>query len=374
MKACWLTSFCLLLILHSGCKNTSANEHSQITSDKNATPLTCTLYTNLKTISAKNILFGHQDALAYGIGWEAQPFRTDVCDVTENHPAVFGWDIGHIGDSLNIDGVDFKKMTDWIKEVYYKNGISTISWHHRNPLNDSSCWNTAKVIDQILPGGKLNAKYTNELDLLAAFFHSLTDSSGNSIPVIFRPFHEMNQFWFWWGTRSCSDEEFIQLWQYTADYLRNTKNVHNVLLCYSPSRFKTTQSYMSRYPGDSYVDILGLDYYNSLSAPEEKQLMISQLENLVDLAHEKNKIAALTETGYQGIENENWWTECFAPVLFASSKTDDLLYVLVWRNSNTSHFFAPYAGQQSADDFRKFEKNPRTMFLDDMPKIYNKVN
>lgn len=45
------------------------------------------LYANLQRLSGKGILFGHQDALAYGVHWKAEPGRSDVHISSENFKA-----------------------------------------------------------------------------------------------------------------------------------------------------------------------------------------------------------------------------------------------------------------------------------------------
>lgn len=105
-------------------------------SDKNATPETVNLYQNLILLQEKGFLFGHQDDLAYGVKWRYEDGRSDIKDVTGDYPALYGWDLGGIEHqkSNNIDGVPFKKMKNWIKEIYDRGGVSTISWHMDNPL------------------------------------------------------------------------------------------------------------------------------------------------------------------------------------------------------------------------------------------------
>ena len=61
--------------------------------DKKATPETQKLYKNLQALTQKGILFGHQDDLAYGVKWRYEEGRSDVKDVTNDYPAVYGWDL-----------------------------------------------------------------------------------------------------------------------------------------------------------------------------------------------------------------------------------------------------------------------------------------
>ncbi|MCK5105452.1 MAG: hypothetical protein KAR17_21660 [Cyclobacteriaceae bacterium] len=76
--------------------------------DKKATKKTKALYANLQVISTQGVLFGHQDDLAYGIGWKEEKGRSDVKDVCGSYPALYGWDVSKLGNTINIDSVNFE--------------------------------------------------------------------------------------------------------------------------------------------------------------------------------------------------------------------------------------------------------------------------
>jgi beta-mannanase len=99
--------------------------------------------------------------------------------------------------------------------------VITISWHLNNPLTGKSAWDPAPgTVESILPGGEKNALYKSWLDKVAAFMLDLKGKNGEYIPVIFRPFHELNGSWFWWGKDNCSPEEFKTPVSFTEVYLR----------------------------------------------------------------------------------------------------------------------------------------------------------
>ena len=77
-----------------------------------------------------------------------------------------------------------------------------------------------------------------------------------------------------------------------------------------------------------------------------------------------NKVIAVTETGYEGIPDAKWWTGTLLPAL----EKYPLAYVLVWRNARekVTHYYAPYPGQTSAEDFVEFYNNPKTLFAADV--------
>ena len=190
--------------------------------DPNATEATRTLYENLKKVSKGNLLFGHEDALAYGLNADGTRWineiddRSDVKSVTGSHPAVYGWDIGRLelpDSSANIDDVNFEHMKRWIQEGYERGGLITISWHANNPASRGDTWDTSeRPVGKIIPGGSHHEEYKKWLDRVAAFFLDLKDSDGAFIPVVFRPYHEHTGSWFWWGRSHCTAAEYVALW------------------------------------------------------------------------------------------------------------------------------------------------------------------
>ncbi len=361
------------LLLTSSCSMKNPGESTGfITADKNATPETKALFGNLMKYQDQSLMFGHQDDLAYGVGWWADDFRSDVHDVTGQYPAVFGWDAGEIGQERNIDSVSFKKMQDWMIRVYEEGGINTLSCHLDNPVTGGTAWDKTRAVYAILPGGEKHDFYKSVLNDLATFIRGIKTSEGTPVPIIFRPFHELNGGWFWWGRGNCTPGEFTALFRFTVEYLRDEKGLHNLLYCYSTDRFKDEADYMERFPGEEYVDLLGYDDYHSFSTKESIPEGIKSLRTLVLLGERMNKPTALTETGLQAIPIQNWWTDYVLKPIKSDSIARKITYMLVWRNADTSHHYAPYPGHPSAPGFREFGKDEFTWFLDDLPEMYGK--
>ncbi|HTQ26723.1 MAG TPA: glycosyl hydrolase [Puia sp.] len=346
-----------------------ATSQTSLPVDKQATLETVNLYNHLRKIPDKGFMMGHQDDLAYGVGWKYEEGRSDIHDVTGDYPAVYGWELGRIelDQPANLDGVPFAKMKKFIREGYDRGGVITISWHLNNPLTGKTAWDPAAgTVASILPGGAKHELYKSWLDKIAAFLLDLKGSRGEYIPVIFRPFHELNGSWFWWGGKNCSPDEIKQLYRFTESYLRDEKHVHQLLFAFNTDRFADVQAYLERYPGDEWVDITGFDIYqgNSIKRNEDFRAELDKsLTTLDAIAREKDKIPALTEFGYNGLPDSIWWTTVLLPVL----QSHRLAYALAWRNAgaeNGGHyeFYVPYAGQASAADFRKFYQAAATLF------------
>ncbi len=343
--------------------------------DAKATRETVNLYRNLKKNLSKGILIGHQDDYAYGVNWKYEAGRSDIKEVTGDYPGVLGCELGRIELDWNkdLDGVPFDSTRHYIQQAYARGSIITISWHLNNPYTGKTAWDPADgTVAAILPNGEKNAFYTTWLDKVAAFMQSLKGKNGEAIPVVFRPFHELNGSWFWWGKNNCTADELKQLYQFTEHYLRDVKGVHNLLYAYNTDRFATQEEYMERYPGDEYVDVLGFDIYQKggIAANDAfiKDLDTS-LATIETIAKQHNKIPALTEFGYNEVPDSNWWTN----VLWQGLKNHHIAYALAWRNAGDKgngerEYWMPYKGQQSAADFVRFYQLPKTLFAKDAAK------
>lgn len=350
-------------------KSHSSDSPSQL-SDPMATPMAVALYRNLNDLATDHVLLGHQDALAYGMGWKGEVFRTDINDVLGDHPAVFGWDLGHLGDEENIDGVPFEDMLKWAIAAYEKGGISTFSWHMRNYAIGGSSWDRDSCVEACLPGGEVHELYLEKLNLAADFFASLKNEKGELIPVIFRPFHEMTGSWFWWGKGNCSARQYTELFRFTIDYLRNVHNLHQLIIAYSPDKFLTADQYMEFYPGDDYVDVMALDDYQGFRSRESSVQTVNRLVIMDSLSTSHNKLMAVSETGLETIPNEKWFTEVVLSTLNANASTRQVAWILFWRNGRPDHFYAPYPGHASAPDFMEFMNHELMLSLSELPDLY----
>ena len=343
-------------------------------SDKNATPETVNLYQNLILLQEKGFLFGHQDDLAYGVKWRYEDGRSDIKDVTGDYPALYGWDLGGIEHqkSNNIDGVPFKKMKNWIKEIYDRGGVSTISWHMDNPLTMKNSWDTTPgSLRSILPNGEKHQLYLSWLDQAAQFLGNLKGSDGKKIPILYRPFHELTGNWFWWCKNNASAQEFKEIWRFTIHYLRETKKLNNLIIVYNTADFKSKEEFLEYYPGDDVVDVLSFDKYQYTNPVTDSSFITevqNQLKIMNDVAVEHQKPMAIAETGYEQIPYENWWTKTLTEAI----GNYKISFVLLWRNHGWQeqekklHYYAPYKGQLSEKDFIEFYNSPKTCFQKDI--------
>ena len=102
----------IVLLLFSILINTPLLAVKTVPADSKATKETVRLYQNLMKLQKKGIMFGHQDALAYGHGWYSEEGRSDVKDACGDYPAVYGWELGNLelNDMFSLDSIYFDRI------------------------------------------------------------------------------------------------------------------------------------------------------------------------------------------------------------------------------------------------------------------------
>lgn len=364
-----------------------ATSNLQIVDDK-ATKETASLFAYLKNVAQTNLLFGHQNATSQGVTFtKTDGKHSDIYNAVGAYPAVFGWDtLAMTGDEGTFD-----ELVVWIQEAAKQNGMITISAHMPNFVtggnyNDLS----GNPVQEILKEGSHGQKaFLAYLDEFARLAKTAKDEEGQFIPIMFRPFHENTGGWFWWGATSCTAEEYIKLYRYTVEYLRDEKGVHNLLYIYSPNgHFTDQEEYLTRYPGDNYVDIIAFDAYHDKPQYNDgwMEKLIRDCQVIVELAEERGKIATISEVGVRwdgqnGIAPKNntiinWYTQVLDKIM-KDEKASQIAYMLVWRNGTPSHFWVPYRNHptlghhEMLDDFITYYNNDYTVFSDRLQKVYD---
>ncbi|MBN2155569.1 MAG: hypothetical protein JW776_05970 [Candidatus Lokiarchaeota archaeon] len=346
-------------------------------SDHNATQNTKDLFFHLADLTDQ-VLFGHQDTNFYGLDatdpdnltiwsdWDNFT-RSDVFTLTGFYPAVYGFDIFNSTTHI-IPG---------IKAAFERGGVITVSWHATNFVTGGSFYDTTgNVVSNILPGGSHHINFTQVLDNIAENLGNL-EHLGESVPIIFRPWHEYNGDWFWWCQPFCAVDEFKALYRFTVEYLRDLKGVHNFLYCISPNQPLipfSSNMYFERYPGNDVIDIFALDAYHS-GESVWKESISSSLRTIIRLAFERGKIAAFSETGLGGGLSEthipNWYSDILLDVFLNDPLLRNVAYVMVWRNANFGHFWVPYPDHNQSLGFIQFYLNEHTIFSNNLPDMYS---
>jgi mannan endo-1,4-beta-mannosidase len=349
--------------------------------DKNATAETKALYSNLWKIQKSGFMFGHHDDLWYGRKWYNTAGGSDTKEVCGDYPAVFSVDVASIMDNRATqpsEMVENEIRKRVIIEAYNRGEVILACCHINNPLTGGDSWDNSNnnVVKEILTeGSATSVKFKQWLDRLADFAATLKGNKGELIPIIFRPYHEHTQAWSWWGYSCTTQEEFIAFWQFTVKYLRDTKGVHSFIYAISPQMDspKTKNDFLFRWPGDGYVDFIGMDCYHGLSPTT----LTTNINVLSKLSKELKKPCGITETGVEGICNsdgtpaKNYWTQ----QILTPASGQTISMIVMWRNKydpseGGPHFFSVFKGHASADDFITMYKNNFSVFSKDLPDMY----
>ena len=323
------------------------------------------------TLQQRGYMMGHQDDPMYGVTWagtydgdRAELGRSDVLATVGDYPAVMGFDLGGIemGDTKNLDSVPFTRIHDELTAHYGRGGIVTLSWHPRNPLTGGTAWDVSDktVVKSILEGGSQHAKFLTWMQRVGDFIATLKTQDGQPVPIIFRPWHENNGSWFWWGQTLCTDDEFRGLWNMLQDYLSVERGFSNLLWSYSPNLDGgwTEARFMQRYPGNDRVTLIGEDAYQWGTEDDFKRALTADLIFLSDFAKKNGKLLAMTECGLKNMTDATWWTRVLQPIM----NQYPLSYFLLWRNYK-KEYFGPSPELPCAADFRKLYKAKNTLFL-----------
>lgn len=342
--------------------------------DEHASPETRALHARLHELTGMRTLFGHQDDPAYD----------SIRDTVGKAPGVVGFDLGGI-EALaghNLDGVAFPAMIRWVREAHAAGSLVTLSWHSVNPLTHGGYGDNRAPLSaaSVLPGGRVHEKFVKWLDNVAMLIEQLTDASGRLIPLIFRPFHEHNGDWFWWGLGDGSSDsdtppdDFVALWQFTLEYIRDVSGLHNLIWALSPDRSRIAlddfeAGYLRGYPGDSFVDVLGVDDYWDAGRSDDdrnpEQLFgdhVATLESVARLGEQRGKLVAQTETGVVGARVghvQDPWSGFLAPVAASSELTRRHLWHLTWRGE-----------VERASDLAGLATHPFFAFAGDVDDLY----
>lgn len=192
--------------------------------------------------------------------------------------------IGMIGGDYGLDpNHNVAQSTNVFIDHWYSGGLVTISWHLDNPWTGGDSWDTnnqENLWELITPGSAVYNRWQMQLAEIADALRPLRDAG---VVVLWRPFHEVNGDWFWWGAKNWEGHEqgFIAVYRHMFDYLTKQEGMNNLLWVYSAAD-TYEQSLKRYYPGKQYVDVAGIDVYN-----DEMETWFTQRDynDLVSLGH-----------------------------------------------------------------------------------------
>ncbi len=224
-----------------------ANAQHRLSNPK-ATKEAVALYAYLNDIYGKKTLSGQMSS-----SWGIDEIKY-IKEVTGKSPAINGFDFINSKDNQE----EAKSAIDWWKS----GGIPTMMWHMGAPGLGEGYESSKKSIniDKCFEEGTTEYKvFWAELKEKADLLEQLQKAN---VPVLWRPFHELNGDWFWWSKQG--PEKFKRLWTTMYNYYTKTRKLNNLIwvLCY------TGKPDAAWYPGDAYVDIAGADTYGVGDNPQ----------------------------------------------------------------------------------------------------------
>lgn len=242
----------------------------------------------LYNIQGKYILSGQQNYNS-----DRNVFSDSAKNITGKYPAVWGSDFMNWGDKDLGPQIVEEAIKKW-KDGY----LITLMWHEGKPTDEppydfeknvKGKLTDAQWDELITPGTDLNKKWLAQIDVVAGYLKQLRDAG---VTVLWRPYHEMNGVWFWWGNRK-GENGIAKLWKMMYDRYTNYFHLNNLLWVWGANGLRDipydeAYDYKDYYPGANYVDILGADVYHF--DYEQKDY-----NDLLALAN--GKPIALTETG-----------------------------------------------------------------------------
>jgi len=282
--------------------------------DPNAAEKTKSVLAYLKSLPSKpdkKVLSGQF------IGWiheEDPQLFSRINGMSGKTPAIMSGNYAEFGNGW----YDFGTTNPLLIQHWNSGGLVEVAAHFDNPVTESWDMDTyVDLVQLVTPGTALNGKWNRDLDRIAT---GLAELQGNGVVVLFRPLLEMNGDWFWWCARD--GQEYRNLWIYIFNYMTQKKNLHNLLWVFAMNaNYGNVSTY---YPGDPYVDVVGVDYYTSNgyfpTADEYEELK------------KLGKPFALTELGQCDPSGENCTSKDSRQII--NSIKQEMPDVVYWSNWN----------------------------------------
>jgi len=230
--------------------------------NRNATPEAKALLERLyQTVDNGQIISGIHHNELFGSMYKKDLERIEAAAQVE--PLIWGGDLAW----------DAGTVVEMASEQYQQGHIITLMWHAPRPI-DSGIVSfkehtqgkfTKQQWDELTQEGtSINRKWIRQVDSIAAFLKILHE---RNIPVLWRPLHEMNGEWFWWGNRPGPDG-YQKLWKMLYDRMTNYHHLDNLIWVWNANAIREGQSgivmwYGDYFPGRDYVDVLATDVYHN---------------------------------------------------------------------------------------------------------------
>ncbi len=257
--------------------------------DKNAIPEVHILLEYLKSIEGKKIITGQHTQT---MGMEEVEY---IRRITGKTPALCGFELLAYSPNIDYENSDeeclkevredmgtVEKAYEWAE----KGGLITFTWHWFSPIGGCGKSFFSKQTDfdvrqAVTDGTPENKAFCHDMDVMAELLSGFQE---RHIPILWRPFHEAEGVWFWWGRHGVNYA--AAAFRYMFRYFTEKKGLHNLIWVWNcPLK--------EGYVGDDYCDIISRDLYPK--AFENGDYLDKYLE--LKAVTPKDKGGALAETG-----------------------------------------------------------------------------
>ena len=227
-----------------------------------ASPEARALLQFLNNIGGQYTLTGQHNFPNDGSRWTDR-----VYDLTAKYPALFGEDFGFSAGE-DKDSVESRPaMIAEVKRQYEHGAVIALTTHAVKPTEDEPVTFRDSVQghltdfewrELLTPGTALNLRWQAQVDVIAGYLRQLRDAH---VPVLFRPYHEINGNWFWWDGRPGPDGS-AALYRQIYDRFVNVHHLDNLLWVWNVNAPGGNAGPIADYyPGPAFADILTIDIY-----------------------------------------------------------------------------------------------------------------
>jgi hypothetical protein len=254
----------------------------------NPSPEAQSLMAYFSDIYGQKILSGQQE------GWRGTNVLSfelsHITNTTGKLPAVLGLDLAGVTRTEDSPWRRWRhaaaeRAIDWYVN---RHGIVSLCWHWTAPIGERVVYTKDTRFDlrrALAEGTEEHAAVLRDLDAVAAELKLLQDAR---VPVLWRPLHEANGRWFWWGAQG--PEPCNKLWRLMFERFTSHHKLDNLIWVFSPGASTDLADW---YPGDEYVDIIGQDHYPMDGNHDPAKDIFDQL---TAFGH-GNKLVGLSENG-----------------------------------------------------------------------------
>jgi mannan endo-1,4-beta-mannosidase len=313
--------------------------------NKNAIPEVEKLLDYLAGIEGKGILTGqHTQTMK-------QEELAEIEKITGKLPALCGFELLAYSPNIRRDTADeacltevdenagtLEKAWEWVA----KGGIVTFTWHWFSPLGgkDKSFYAENTDFDAekaVKTGTEENAALCRDMDAMAKLLKPFCEKR---IPILWRPFHESEGEWFWWGAKGPAAAR--ELYHFMYHYFTEKHELNNLIWVWN-------SPLAEGYVGDAYCDIISQDIYSEAHVHRDYAKEYCELKAIPS----EPKGVALAENGILP-----------APEALVQSGTSWLWY-MTW-----SKGFVMTEEYNTREALRRLYNHPYAITLDKLPKLY----